>query len=98
MSNTSRLSRAIYYTITINIIPINIVKTNMKKIKRAWIDILSKKKSFFEIILHQETYAKILKWRTSLEFPPEIPISEAGKVKSISTEFTFFVITGTIHT
>ena len=29
----------------------------------------------------QETYAKILKWRTSLEFPPEIPISEAGKVR-----------------
>ena len=74
MSNTSWRNRAIYYTITINMI----------KIQRALIDILTKEKIRIEIILHQETYAKILKWRTSLEFPPEIPISEAGKVKSIS--------------
>merc|ERR1719357_689437 len=32
----------------------------------------------------QETYAKILKWRTRLEFPPEIPISEAGKATILS--------------
>jgi len=32
----------------------------------------------------QETYSKILKWRTSLEFPPEIPISEAGKATILS--------------
>jgi len=27
----------------------------------------------------QETYSKILKWRTCLQFPADIPISEAGK-------------------
>ena len=47
MSNTSRLSRAIYYTITIKIVPINIVTINMSKIKRALIDILSKEKILF---------------------------------------------------
>ena len=42
MSNASRLSRAIYYTITINIVTIN-----MSKVKRALIDILSKEKILF---------------------------------------------------
>merc|ERR1719362_1691591 len=27
----------------------------------------------------QETYRKVMNWKTTLEFPPEIPISEAGK-------------------
>ena len=27
----------------------------------------------------QETYAKIMKWKDTLVFPPEVPISEAAK-------------------
>ena len=78
-SETPQVPTTTINIIKLDIIPINIVTINMNKIKRALID-HQQGKILIEIILHQETYAKILKWRTSLEFPPEIPISEAGKV------------------
>jgi hypothetical protein len=36
---------------------------------------MKKKKNTFFSLLFQETYTKIMNWRDSLEFPPEVPIS-----------------------
>ena len=40
--------------------------------------------SYYCIFAHllfciQETYKKVMNWKESLEFPPEVPISEAAK-------------------